>query len=120
MRGLTVVVATADPARLHAALSLAAAAAAAGAATRLYFHADAVALAAPPHAWPDDARYAAAGLPSLAALFDEALAMGVRMIACQTGLALTGSSAGNLDTHIETGGLVSLLASLGDGRLVTL
>ncbi|MGH6782228.1 MAG: DsrE family protein [Sphingomonadaceae bacterium] len=120
MRGLTIIVTSADPARFHAALSIAAANAATDAPTRIYLHADAVALAAPPYACPDDARYAAGGLPTLAQLIGECHAMGVRLIACQTGLALTALDVGTLHRGIEAGGLVGLLASLGEDRLVTL
>lgn len=120
MRGLTIIVATPDPARFHAALSIAAAAAATGAAVRLYLHADAVALATPGAVHPDATRFTAAGLPTLDQLRADALAMGVRIIACQTGLAMCATDAATLPQGIEAGGLVSLIASLGDDRLVTL
>ncbi|RJF90911.1 DsrE family protein [Sphingomonas cavernae] len=120
MRGLTIIVTSADPSCFHAALSIAAANAATDAPTRVYLHADAVALAAPPHVCPDDARYAAAGLPTLAQLVEECGAMGVRLIACQTGLALASLDAEALGPDIEAGGLVGLLSSLGDDRLVTI
>lgn len=119
MRGLTIIVTSTDPSRFHAALSIAAASAATDAPVRVYLHADAVALAAPPYACLDDARYAAAGLPTLAQLIDEVRAMGVRLIACQTGLALTALDASTLGPGVEAGGLVSLLAALGEDRLVT-
>lgn len=117
MRGLTIIVATPDSARFHAALSIAAAAAATGAAVRVYLHADAVALAAGGQAHPDEARFTAGGLPTLDQLRADALAMGVRLIACQTGLAMEGRI---LPDNTEAGGLVSLMASLGDDRLVTI
>ncbi|MCJ8157441.1 DsrE family protein [Sphingomonas sp. LaA6.9] len=120
MPGLTIIVTSADPTRFHAALSIAAASAATSAPTRVYLHADAVALAAPPHDCPDDARYAAGGLPTLAQLIEEVRALSVRLIVCQTGLALASLDAGALGPNIEAGGLVSLLSSLGDDRLVTL
>lgn len=120
MTGLAIIVTSADPTRFHAALSIAAASAATGAPTRVYLHADAVALAAPPHACPDDARYAACGLPTLAQLIEETRALGVRMIACQTGLALASLDARALGPDIEAGGLVSLLATLDQDRLIAL
>lgn len=116
MRGLTIIVAAPDPARFHAALSIAAAAAATGATVRVYLHADAVALAAGGKAHPDGPRFTAAGLPTLDQLRTDALAMGVSLIACQTGLAMEGLV---LPDNIEAGGLVSLMTSLGDDRLVT-
>lgn len=119
MRGLTLIVAGGDAARFHAALSIAAASAATGALTRLYLHSEAVALASRPRSL-DDARHQAAGLPTLAQMLDEALGLGVRLICCQSGLALAGLTVEALDARIEMGGLVGLFAELGDDRLVTL
>ena len=117
MRGLTLIVGGADPARFHAALSVAAASAAAGARTRAYLHGDAVALLAALSS-PDDNRHRAAGLPTLAEVLDEALALGVVLICCQSGLALSGLPANGLDPRIEVGGLVGLFTALGDDRLL--
>lgn len=119
MRGLTIIVTTGEEARFHAALSIAAAHAALGGATCIYLHADAVRLAVPPHSAEDDARFAAAGLPTLAQAFEDVLALEVRMIACQTGLALAGITVAELDPRIETGGLVSMLRDAGQDQLVT-
>ena len=115
VRGLTIVVAGADPARLHAALSLAAANAALEGRTRVFLQADAVSLLGGAE---EDPRCAAAGMPSLSELVGEVLAMGVEIIACQSGLALAGMSAEALPAGVETGGLVALLAGLGEDRLV--
>lgn len=117
MRGLVLVVATDDPERFHAALSLAAAAAATGARARLFLHEGAVLLLGCNKASGDERRRAA-GLPDLAILRDEALALGVTIVACQSGLALGGMDAAGLDPRIETGGLVGLMAGLGEDRLL--
>ncbi|MCW4462993.1 peroxiredoxin [Sphingomonas sp. BT-65] len=119
MRGLTIIATTADLERFRAALSLACAHAALGGSARLYCHEAAVSLLVP-GADPDDAIRTAAGLASRAQLLDEALAIGVALIACQTGLAVAGVAFDALPTGIEPGGLVSLLAGLGEDRLVTL
>lgn len=119
MRGLTLIVAGADPRRFHAALSMAAAAAAAGAATRVYLHGDAVLLLVPPLRSPDDDRHRMSGLPTLAQMLDESLELGVRLICCQSALAMDGIAVESLDPRIEVGGLVGLLGALGDDRLVT-
>ena len=116
--GLSLIVVTDDPQRCHAALSIAAASAALGERARVYLHADAVVLAAAPES-PDDARYTANGLPTLRELLGEALALGVRLTVCQSGLALAGIDAISLDPRIETGGLVSFLGGLGEDRLTT-
>ena len=115
MRGLTVVVAGTDAARLHAALSLAAANAALEGRTRVFLQAEAVSLLGGAE---EDRRYAAAGMPSLGELIDEVLAMGAEIVACQSGLALAGMTAERLPEGVETGGLVALLAGLGEDRLV--
>lgn len=119
MRGLTIIVATADVERFRAALSLACAHAALGAATRLYCHERAVALLLPGED-PEDGQHLAAGLPTRTQLLHEAQANGIGLIACQTGLAAAGIPFNTLPPGIEAGGLVSLLAGLGDDRLVTL
>ena len=98
MRGLTVVVTTADPDRWRAALMLASAEAALGGRARVYCHEAAVTLLA------------------RSELVDTALELGVALIACQTGLAARDLA---LPAFAEAGGLVSLLAELGEDRLVT-
>ena len=116
VRGLTIIVATDDTVRYRAALLLAAAHAASGRAARLYFNESAVLLLA--SATLDDSEIDNAGLPTLAELRGEALALGVRLIACQSGLALAGLDATMLDTRIEAGRMVGIVTSLGDDRLV--
>lgn len=118
VRRLTVIVAGADPARLHAALSVAAAQAALGAPARIFLQPEAVALLHPPLGAPQDRRYGAAGLPTLAEMIGEAAALGVGIIACQSGLALCGLRADALPPGVETGGLVALLADAGSDRLL--
>lgn len=120
MAGLTIIVTTADAERFHAALSIGVAHAATGAPTRLYLHADAVALARPPHAAPGDARRIDAGLPTLAQLVEDARALDMQLIFCQSGLVLADCTANALAPGFQAGGLVSLLTSLGEDRLVTL
>lgn len=119
MLGLTILVATADVERFRAALSLACAHAALGGRTRLYCHEAAVALLVP-GADPGNGALAGMGLATRAQLLTEALESGVTLIACQTGLAATGIAFDTLTAGVEPGGLVSLLADLGDDRLVTL
>ncbi|MEI9852627.1 MAG: peroxiredoxin [Sphingomonas sp.] len=116
MRGLTVLVAGADPSRLRSALTLACAHAALGGRTRLFLHEHAVALLAP-GADPEAALLAAHGLPDRGALIETALSAGVAITACQTGLALAGLAQADLPAGIETGGMVGVLATLGDDRL---
>jgi predicted peroxiredoxin len=114
MRGLTIIVLTADPARFHGALSVAAAHAALERPTRLFLQADAVSLLRSPLSAPDDARFAKAGLPTLTQMFDEALALGVRMVVCQSGLILSGIEASALPMGVDVGGLIGALADADD------
>jgi predicted peroxiredoxin len=117
VRGLTIVMAESDAERLRAALTLAATNAALGGRTRVFCQSEAVRLLADRSA-PRDPAYVAAGLPSLAELFEEALGLGVEIIACQSGLHLTGIAADGLDPRIGYGGPVSVMQTLGDDRLL--
>lgn len=98
MRGLTVIMLTADADRFAGAMALASANAALGGRTRLYCHDAAVMLLEP------------------SAAMDAAIEIGVTIIACQSGLAAHGRP---LPDFAEGGGLVSLLATLGDDRLLS-
>ena len=106
MRGLTILVPTADPARFRAALTLAAAHAALGGRTRLFLHEGAVALLRPAGA-------------ELAHLIATATESGAILVACQTGLARAGLAETDLPAGAETGGLIGLLATLDEDRLDT-
>lgn len=100
MRGLTIVLASADPARYDVALTMASAQAALGGPSRLYLHGSAVTLLAPDR-----------GPPLLAT----ALELGVAIIACQTALCV---HAVALPDDTEAGGMISLFSSLDDDRLI--
>jgi predicted peroxiredoxin len=119
MRGLTIIAATADPERFRAALSLACAHAALDGRARVYCHEAAVQLLVSGTDASDSA-LVASGFPTRQQLLAEAHDSGVILIACQTGLAAAGIDFATLAPGIEPGGLVSLLAGLGEDRLVTL
>ncbi len=112
MRGLTIVVVSPDADRLRAALTIACAAAALGGETRVYLHEEAVALLANGGTMPPP------GLPTISELRTVAIDTGVTLIACQTGLALAGLSAET--ERVAAGGMIDLLATLDDDRLVTI
>lgn len=114
--GLTIVVAGSDAERFHAALAIAAANAALGARSRIYLHAAAAVLA--DRACPAMRGSQADGVPTLGELLDEALAIGVEIIVCQSGLAVAGISAETLTNGIATGGLIELLSSLDGDQLL--
>ena len=114
MRGLTIIVASVDPARFHAALSVAAANCALGHRSRIFLQGEAAVLCKD----GGEKRVAPSGMPSLPELRDEAMAVGVELIVCQSGLAQVALSAEDLPEGVTTGGLVELLASRGDDQLM--
>ena len=121
MKGLAIIVASPDPARFRAALTLAVAQTALGGQVRLYCHEASVALLARAERTDDDSvTLTAAGLPDRHGLITMALASGVILIACQTGLAVAGLAMDDLATGVEAGGMMALLADLRDERLVTI
>jgi len=108
---LLIIAGSADGERLRAALTLACAEAALGSAASVFLMLDAVALLAPPISAPRDAAHAACGLPTLFALIDDALDLGVSLAVCQSGLALAGMQADALDPRIIPSGPVAILAA---------
>ena len=119
MRGLTIIIADVSSTRFRAALSLACAHTALGGKTRIFLSGEAVSIIrAPVSGWDDD-EYAEIGQPDMASLYAEALDAGVSFIVCQTGMALGTAEMSDFDSRVAAGGMVSLLASLGDDRLVT-
>lgn len=114
MRALRIILTTRDAERFRGALTIAAAAAALGGEAQLFLQLDAVALLGPPIAGPQDDAHAAAGLPALSVLLDDALALGVRLTACQSGLALHGIAAQALPPGVDIGGPVAFLQQTDD------
>jgi len=118
---LALILVTADPARLRAALALARAEVALGSEARLFIQGEAASLLRPPLSAPQDAAWKAAGEPTLAALLDAALDDGVAISLCQSGLAMAGMDAAMLDRRIAVTGPVAFLAAAGPQvRLLTL
>lgn len=114
MRALRIIVATADAERLRGALVLAAAQAALGGEAALFLQLDAVRLLRAPIVEPVDEAHMRAGLPSLAALLDEAVALGVTLTACQSGLSLAGLEASDLPQGVEVGGPITFMQATDD------
>lgn len=115
MPGLNIIVASAEGERFYAALETAAASAALGRPARLFLQGEAAALLRTPVAFDGDAARRAAGQPDLASLIAEATAMDVRLVVCQSGMALAGMTASDLAPQVRAGGLVSFLAEVGAG-----
>ena len=120
MRGLTIIFTGSDSERFHSALSIAAAHAATGSDTRIFFEGRAVTLLADASPAPGDADRHANGLPTLSEIRRESTHLGVRLIACQGGMALAGLEIDQLGPGVEAGGLVGLMTDLGDDRLFAL
>ncbi len=114
VRALRILLPTADAERFRGALVIAAAQAALGGAATIFLQLDAVALLRAPIAGPQDGRHSANGLPGLAALLDDAMALGVVIIACQSGMALCGLSADALPRGVQAGGPISFLQQTAD------
>ena len=117
MPGLTIIVATADADRFHAALSLAAAKSALDQRSRIFLQGEAAGLLREARS-PSDAKRSRYGVPTIRQLLEEARALGTEIIACQSGLALCGLSADALPEGITTAGLVQILSTRGDDQLV--
>ncbi|AJR22670.1 MULTISPECIES: DsrE family protein [Sphingobium] len=119
MRELRIIVATADAERLRGALVIAAAQAALGGGAALFLQLDAVSLLRAPPEAPCDEAHRASGLPSLAMVIEEALGLGVILLACQSGLALCGMTADDLPQGVEVGGPMGFLQQTGEeARLI--
>ena len=118
---LALLLVSADAARLRAALTLGRAEVALGGVARLFLQGEAAKLLKPPVSDPLDAAWQAVGEPTLAKLLDSALDDGVVISLCQSGLAMAGMIAGDLDRRIALTGPIAFLADAGpDVRLLTL
>lgn len=113
MRSLKIIVLTADPERLRGALAAAAAHVALGGEANIFFQMDAAALLSSTPA-PRDAAHVAAGMPTLTALIEEAMSLGVTLTACQSGLAISAIDATSLDPRIAISGTVAFLQGVSD------
>lgn len=109
-RGLAIVFAEANHARLHGGLSLALAAAALGRPVRLFFQGEAVCALQVGRHWAGDKTLKAGGLPTLAELLVQTCEIGIDMMACESGLHLCGLSPPGLIAGTGTGGLIAFLA----------
>jgi predicted peroxiredoxin len=112
MKRLAIIIADDNSERFRTAMVMAAAHNALGGAARLFLQGMAVALLRAPIDDPDSERQAAAGLPTLGKLFEEALGLGVTISACQSGLALLGLTTADFDPRIEWGGIIGFLSMI--------
>jgi predicted peroxiredoxin len=116
---LHIIVAVAEGGRLYAALEAGMAAAALGRSVRIFLQGEAAALLRDPVSFAGDTARRAAGQPDLAGMIDEARAMNIELLACQSGMALVGVAATDLVPHVRSAGVVSFMAEVGPGdRLI--
>ena len=119
MRPLKIILLSPDRERFRGALTLAAAQAALGVEVVIFCQLEAAILLRPPFTAPGDAAHQAKGLPRLDELMSDAAGLGVRFVACQSGMELCGMELCDLAPHRSTGGPESYLQSVWDGdRLV--
>ena len=116
MQNLKLLILTPDPERFRGALTLAAAQAALGAEVTIFCQLEAAVLLRQPVTAPNDAAHQAKGLPTLDDLMSDAAGLGVRFIACQSGMELCDMEASDLVLHSTTGGPVSFLQSVENGE----
>lgn len=121
MSGLAIIVADDNAERFRTVLVMAASQAAIGGEVRLFLQGKAVAMIRDPLIDPDGEAQSAVGLPTLGELFEECLALGVVIGACQSSLALLSLSASDFHPNIEWGGMTGLLAAIEpDHRLLVI
>jgi peroxiredoxin family protein len=125
-RGLALIVRSGDYEEVHYALSIAAAAGAVGRPAVLFFTLQALHALGRDDGWrrlagaEADAGYRARGIAGFEELLDSCTALGVRLMACEMGLAAIGLERSRLraDLAIEEGGLASLLMEAAGADLV--
>lgn len=121
MNGLTIILVTANAARMRAALTMALSVAALDGRARVYCHERAVTLLVPTLRADDyPAETEKHGLPDRLALLSMAIDQRVELWACQTGLAMTGLSMDALVPGAQAGGMMALFSTLTRDELVTL
>lgn len=109
---MNIIVATADGRRFYAALEAAMAWTALGRRARIFLQGEAAALLREPIGYAGDEARKAAGQPELAWMVEEAGAMDVTLAVCQTGMAMVGMTAKDMDVRNKTIGLISFLAEV--------
>ncbi len=118
LQPLTLIVAETRDERVWTAFSLAATAAAQGRKVALFLSGAAVEIGLRHYRAPGDSKRSAYCVATVAELFDSCIELGVRIIACQTGLHLIEQSAEALHIAVEPGGMMSALAAQDDAQII--
>ncbi len=117
---LTLILAEPRDERVWTAFSLAASAAAQGRKVTMFLSGSAAEIGLRRYHAPGDSKRSAYCVATVAELLESCLELGVRLIACQTGLHLIEESADDLHIAIEAGGMVSALAADANTQLVVI
>ena len=122
-RALGVLLLSGDHERTHYALVIATAAAALGRSATLFATNAGCQLLlrdSPLLGDPRESLLAASGVATVAELIDAALALPVRLIACEAGLRAESLSAESLLPEVEVAGIATFLEAVGAGQVVSL
>jgi predicted peroxiredoxin len=117
LQPLTLIIAEPRDERVWAALSLAASAAAQGRNVTLFLSGLAAVIGLKDYHATGDSKRSAYCVATVAELLESCIELGVRIIACQTGLHLTEHCADELHIAVEAGGMMSALAAHGDAQI---
>jgi predicted peroxiredoxin len=115
---LTLIFAEPRDERLWAGLSLAASAAAQNRKVTIFLSGPAAEIGLRTYHAPGDSKRSAYCVATVAELFDSCIELGVRIIACQTGLHLIERSADDLHMAVESGGMITALAAQADAQII--
>ena len=69
---------------------------------------------------PREAEIEATGVPGIAILRAASAELGVRLIACESGLRMAGMDRSVLSAGVEVAGITSFLVAVGQGQIITL
>lgn len=118
LQPLTLIIAEPRDERVWAALSLAATAAAQGRKVTLFLSGHAASIGLRDYHAPGDSKRSAYCVATVAELLESNIELGVRLIACQTGLHLIERHADELHIAVEAGGMMSALAAQADAQIL--
>jgi predicted peroxiredoxin len=118
MQPLTLIIAEPRDECVWTAFSLAASAAAQGRMVMIFLSGTAAEIGLRDYHAPGDSKRSAYCVATVAELFDSCIELGVRFIACQTGLHMIEQSADALHMAVEAGGMMTVLAAQPDAQII--
>jgi predicted peroxiredoxin len=118
LQPLTLIIAEPRDERVWTAFSLAASAAAQGRNVTLFLSGHAAVIGLKDYHAPGDSKRSAYCVATVAELFESCIELGVRIIACQTGLHLIEHSADELHIAVEVGGMMTALTAYNNAQII--